>query len=282
MANDIVNLDDLNLDKLDDTALMALTGQGNQPATNSGNGLPRLSINYEAENDEGVALPRGSWRVMVDGRFVYATKLTLRPFSRMYTYSLWDQDENKFVSQSIQTASLGDRFPDSAGGNKCGRLSKDEEASLGESDPRVLLSREVTCNQVIYGTISGTFQDASKNEVELDNLPVVAYFKKSGFRPVREALDNLTRQKLLMQKAVLEVGTKKNKAGSVTFWTPTFAQVDYLDNLSKDDMELIKKFLETVKGYNDSILTKFRESQKLVADSADVSLEAELEDADAA
>ena len=81
MANDIANIEDLNLDKLDDTALMALTGQGNQPATNSGNGLPRLSINYETENDEGVALPRGSWRVMVDGRFVYATKLTLRPFS---------------------------------------------------------------------------------------------------------------------------------------------------------------------------------------------------------
>ena len=68
----------------------------------------------------------------------------------------------------------------------------------------------------------------------------------------------------------------------MTFWTPTFAQVDYLDSLTKDDMELIKKFLETVKGYNDSILTKFRESQKLVADSADVSLEAELEDASAA
>lgn len=282
MANEIANLDNINLESLDDTALMALTGQGNQAATNSGNGLPRLSINYENENDEGVSLPRGSWRVMVDGRFVYADKLTLRPFSRMYTYSLWDGEENKFVSQSVQTASLGDRFPDSSGGEKCGRLSKDEEASLGENDPRVLMSREVVCNQVIYGTISGTFQDASGTDVELDNLPIVAYFKKSGFRPVREALDHLTRQKLLMQKTVFELGTKRNKMGSVTFWTPTFAQVDYLDSLTKDDMELIKKFLETVKGYNDSILTKFRESQKLVADSADVSLEAELEDASAA
>jgi len=282
MANDLANLDNLNLDKLDDNALMALTGQGNQANTDSGSGLARLSINYETENDEGVALPRGQWRLMIDGRYVYAEKLKLRPFSRMFTYSLFDGDEGKFVSQTIQTASLGDRFPDSAGGEKCGRLTRDEEAKLGETDPRVLVSREVVCNQVVYATVSGTFLTANKEEVVLENEPVVAYFKKSGFRPVREALDNLTRQKLLMQKAVFELGTKRNKMGSVTFWTPTFAQVDYLKDLTKEDMELVKKFLETVKGYNDSILNKFREAQKLVADSADVSLEAELEDADAA
>tara|TARA_R100001509_G_scaffold43454_1_gene23531 strand:+ start:2556 stop:3404 length:849 start_codon:yes stop_codon:yes gene_type:complete len=282
MTNDLATLENINLDNLDESALMALTGQGGAPATGSGNGLPRLSINYTDEDDDGNRLPKGHWKLMLDGRFVFAEKLTLRPFSRMYTYSHWDNEENVFVSQSIQTGSLGDKFPDTAGGEKCGRLTKDQEKDLEATDPRLLLSREVVCNQVVYATVSGTAKDAEGNDVELDNQPVVAYFKKSGFRPVREALDLITRQKKLMQKTVFQLGTKKMKSGSVNFWVPTFAQTDYLKDLTQDDLDLIKKFLETIKGYNDGVLEKFREAQKLSMDSLDVSLEAELDDADAA
>ncbi len=281
--NEIATLDNINLENLDEAALMALTGQGNAGAAGSGSGLPRLSINYDTENDEGTVLPRGHWRLMVDGRFVYAPKLNLRPYSRMFTYSLWDQEESKFVSQSIQTGSLGDRFPDSSGGEKCGRLSKDEEKDLGQTDPRVLLSREVVCNQVIYGTVSGTAKDADKKEVILEDQPIVAYFKRSGFRPVREAIDNITRQKLLMQKTVFDLSTKKIKSGStLTYWVPTFSQVDYLDTLTQDDMDLLKKFLDTIKAYNDGVMEKYRESTKLVADAEDISLAEELEDVTAA
>jgi hypothetical protein len=282
MTNDLATLENINLQNLDETALMALTGQGNAPATGSANGLSRLSINYTDEDDEGNTLKKGTWKLMLDGRFVFADKLRLRPFSRMYTYSHWDQEENVFISQSIQTASLGDKFPDSIGGEKCGRLPKDVEAELKETDPRYLTSREVVCNQVVYGTVSGTAKDAQGNDVELDNQPVVAYFKKSGFRPVREALDLITRQRKLMQKTVFDIGTKKMKTGAITFWVPTFAQVEYLDELTEDDLGLIKKFLESIKVYNDGILEKFRDAQKASLGDIDVSLEAELLDADAA
>ena len=83
-ANEIATLDNINLENLDEAALMALTGQGNAGAAGAGTGLPRLSINYDTENDEGTVLPRGHWRLMIDGRFVYAPKLNLRPYSRMY------------------------------------------------------------------------------------------------------------------------------------------------------------------------------------------------------
>ena len=76
--------------------------------------------------------------------------------------------------------------------------------------------------------------------------------------------------------------SKKMKSGSVTFWVPTFAQTDYLKDLVQEDLDLIKKFLETIKIYNEGILEKFREAQKLSTESIDVSLEAELADADAA
>jgi len=281
-ANEIATLENINLDNLDEAALMALTGQGNQPPTGSQAGLPRLGINYDQENDAGVSLPRGHWKLMVDGEFVYADKLKLRPYTRMYTYSLWDQEESTFISQSIQTASLGDRFPDSAGGEKCGRLSKDEEKELGANDPRVLLSREVVCNQVIYGTVSGTALTADKEKVQLTDQPIVSYFKRSGFRPVREAIDHITRQKLLMQKAVFDIGTKKMKSGSVTYWVPTLAHTDYLEALTQDDLDLLKKFLDSIKAYNEGIMERFRESNKLVANQADISLAEELEDVTAA
>lgn len=279
---DLMKIDNINLENLDEEALMALTGQAYAPKTGSSAGLARLSINYEAEDDQGNTLPRGAWRVMLDGGFVYADKLNFRPFARMYTYSLYDSEEGRFISQSIQSQSLGDRFPDSTGTERCGRLNKDEADSLDPSDPRVLISQQVVCNLVLYGIVSGTAKNSTGEEVTLDNVPVVAYFKKSGFRPSREAIDGITRQKKLMQKTVFEIGTKKNKAGSVIYWTPTFAQVDYLSDLSADDMETIKKFIETIKSQNERILENFRDATKLADDAIDVSLEAELDDADAA
>ena len=59
MTNDLATLENINLDNLDETALMALTGQGNAPATGSNNGLSRLSINYTDEDDEGNSLEKG-------------------------------------------------------------------------------------------------------------------------------------------------------------------------------------------------------------------------------
>jgi hypothetical protein len=283
MINDLTTIDTIDINSLDDDALMALTGQGTAPSSsNSGNALPRLTINYDAENDEGQQLPRGYWKLMLDGQFVYADTLSFRPFARMYTYSLWDPEENRFISQSIQSQSLGDRFPDSAGTERCGRLLKDEAQQLDESDPRLLLSNQVICNTVLYGVVSGTAKTSSGDEVTLEDQPVVAYFKKSGFRPAREAIDMITRQKKLMQKTVFDLGTQKHKMGSVTYWTPTFTQTDYLKDLSSEDMEMIKKFIESVKGYNESILNRFREATKALEDATDLSLEAELEDANAA
>jgi len=58
--------------------------------------------------------------------------------------------------------------------------------------------------------------------------------------------------------------------------------VDYLDSLTQDDMDLLKKFLDTIKAYNDGVMEKYRESSKLVADAEDISLAEELEDVTAA
>ena len=82
-------------------------------------------------------------------------------------------------------------FPTVTGTNKCGRLTRDEEDKMAKDDPAYLHSRSVVCNQVIYGKLSGDFADADGNPVILEDQPIIAYFKRSGFKPVADFIDTL-------------------------------------------------------------------------------------------
>ena len=259
-------------DSGDEEALMKMSGQSEQ---DSGPrlGLPRLTINYEAETEEGLSLKRGAWRIWNGSAVVYADKVQFRPLMRTYEWSVWNQEEGKFSCKSVQRTGLSGEFPDTAGGNKCGRLSRQEEEQLPSDDPRVLLSRSVSCNQVIYGVLSAadaTLADGTPAPVE--ELPFVAYFKRSGFRPVREFIDQqLTRKKILMQKAVIEMGTDKQKNGGVVYWTPKLSLVKEV-SISDADKELIKQFAETVKGHNDSVMQEYRGAAKMSMSDDDIDL----------
>ena len=75
LGTDVMALDDV--DKLvqafedgDDQALMEATGQSTGGSRQVG--LPRLNINYDAENEDGVSLKRGAWKMYMDGKFIYA------------------------------------------------------------------------------------------------------------------------------------------------------------------------------------------------------------------
>ena len=160
----------------DVNTLMEMTGQG---SVQEKVGLPRLNINYEAETDDGRTLIRGYWKMYHEGRFIYAPDVVVRPLLRTYEYSLWDTELNEgrggFAAKSVQKTSFGGTFPDSTGGNKCGRLTRDEENALEKDDPAYINSRAVVCNQVIYGRITGKFHDADGVMVPVIDEPMIAY-----------------------------------------------------------------------------------------------------------
>ena len=116
----------------DITEIMKVTGQGTTSSEKVG--LPRLSINYDQETEDGMNLKRGDWKMYLDGRFVYASEVVLRTLIRTFEYSMWDAELNEgkggFSCKSIQKTSFGGAFPDTEGGDKCGRLSRDEENAL--------------------------------------------------------------------------------------------------------------------------------------------------------
>ena len=286
-GNELMELDDFGAMakafRNDDVeSLMEMTGQG---AVQERVGLPRLNINYDTETDDGRPLARGTWKIFHGGQMLYADEVVVRPLLRTFEYSLWDAEMNEgrggFASKSVQKTSFGGSFPDSAGGNKCGRLTRDEENALDKDDPSYINSRAVVCNQVIYGRIAGTFKNDDGDTFELSDEPMIAYFKRSGFKPISDFIDGLTKKNKLMACVEMKLSTMKNKKGSVTYWTPV-AQMGETVSISDSDKDLFTLFADTVKGHNDTVMTEHRGAVKAMASQEDVDLAAEFGDADAA
>jgi len=202
---------------------------------------------------------------------VYAKSVLIRPILRTYEWSVFDQELGNFSCKSVQKPTMSGDFPDTEGGNKCGRLSPQEEDKLRDDDPLKLRSRTAVCNQVLYCVISGDFVKGNKEAVKIDSHPVVAYFKKSGFVPMKNFIESLTKQKKIMQKCWINMATAKQKKGSVTYWTPVPTLKSETD-ITDQDKELMKKFAETVKAANQSVLEQSRDYSKLQVVDADDSL----------
>ena len=134
------------------------------------------------------------------------------------------------------------------------------------------------CNQVIYGTISGTFKDGAGNEVKIDKKPMIAYFKKSGFKPIADFISGLGRQDKVMAHCEITLRTHRNKKGSVTYWTPV-PTLSGTVGLTEDDKQLVVKFDQTIRAHNDSVLREFKEAQKLLLSEDDSDLASDFANA---
>ena len=258
----------------DDTAtFMELTGQAK---STSNVGLPRLNINYDTETDDGVALTRGSWKMFLDGEFLYAKEVFIRPILRTFEWSVYDMEQGTFTCKSVQKPTLSGEFPDTLAGNKCGRLSAKEEELLSDDDPLKVKSRSAVCNQVIYGQVSGAFIKADGTKVDVKDKPFVSYFKRSGFKPIRDFIDSLTRQKKIMQKVMIKLTTSRVKSGSVIYYVPVPTLHSEVQ-VSDSDKSLMKDFSETVKAHNENVLIQHREAQKLISPSEEQDLSADFD-----
>ena len=211
----------------DDTqTLMEVTGQG---SSGKSEGLSRISINYDAETEDGSTLKRGDWKVFVSGEYLYSKEVLFRPILRTFQWSLFDPNENTFSCRSA------------------------------------------TCNQVLYGMVSGSFKKGNGEEVTLDSHPVVAYFKRSGFLPMSNFINSLTKQKKIMQKVWIKLTTNRQKKGSLNYFVPvpTFSSEC---EITEDDKAWMKKYAETVKAHNENIMEQYRETTKLNSPAEDDNL----------
>ena len=141
----------------------------------------------------------------------------------------------------------------------------------------MLLSRSVSCNQVIYGLIDASeaaYADGTAAPVE--QMPFMAYFKRSGYRPVNDFIQKqLTDRKILMHKALIEFTTEKQKNGGVIYWTPKLSLVKEVSG-SDSDKALMKDFTDTVMAHNESVFAEYKAATKASASSDDIDLSARL------
>ena len=255
----------------DKSELLAALGQDGISESKQ-SGPASLRINYDADTEEGHTLKRGTWKIYNGSEMVYADSAIINPMLRTFEYSIYDQDEGAFTCRSVQRKKMTDAFPDNSGGMKCGRLTRSEEEGLSEDDPRLLLSKSVMCNIILYGQLDmPNAVNAAGEASPVKDLPFVGYFKRSGFRPMNDFIQNNLGNKIPLPTALIELKTKRMSNGGVTYWVPQPSLVKEV-SFTPERKELMQKFMDTVSAANNKIVEEHRASVKQSMSDADVNL----------
>tara|TARA_E500000318_G_scaffold73251_1_gene67871 strand:+ start:240 stop:1076 length:837 start_codon:yes stop_codon:yes gene_type:complete len=235
-------------------------------------GPSSLRINYDADTDDGHTLKRGTWKVWNGTENVFSDSVFITPMLRTFEYNIFDAEEGAMVARSVQRKKMTDAFPDNNGGMKCGRLTRQEEDGLGQDDARLLLSKSVTCNVIVYGKLDmPDGKTAAGKKAPLENLPFVGYFKRSGFRPMNDFIQQKLGNKIPLPTAYIELKTKRMSNGGITYWIPQPELVKEVQ-FTPESKELMQKFMDTVAASNAKIINEHKDAKKQIVSDEDVDL----------
>lgn len=247
-------------DKADNAKIMALLGQASEAgSTKSVDFLPKLAIEHNTEDEEGNTLPRGQWKFRdASGQWQHSKEVTFRPFLRRYMYTVWDNAEQSYGSMSIQGASFGDEFFDTAGGIRCGKLNKRDLEGLSSDDPERTLQANIKCAQVVYGMVETDSIEAT---------PVVWYARGSNFMPVADWIKTLEKQGKLLFNTRATLSTLRQKYGGNIYYKSKIDVKDYVEFDPKVDVPILEKFVESVNSHNAYIESEYKEARGDFADA---------------
>lgn len=252
------------LDGLSVQEEMRATGQ--IMSGNDGLGLPSLRVNYDDEDQDGNKIPRGSWTVYGEDGQVFADSVLFRPILTTIQYNHYDSDEGKTRATSIHGSGFDSEFQDSAGGFKCGKLSKQQFKELTEAEQAI--QKDIKCSKVFFGlvTVAGVNTKGKKSKVA--DLPCVFYARGTHFMPMADYVEKLHRTNTPMRSVQISMDLNRQKNGGVTYWevNPTTKQ-DGLE-LSAAINGVYGEFLATIKAENESIMSKWTTAQKKKGDAS--------------
>ena len=273
--SDIVKIDEVNEENLAKVAAMIGQSDSNRSVAT---GLPRLAIEQQNENTEGDTLPKGSFRFKMGDQTVYSKDIEIRLFVRYYSYDLWNNENPEASIRTVLAPSLGDDFPDTNGGNKCGKLSKDEISTLPANSIEHAKQKMIKATQVIYGMVSsgtGSSIDDADNKVDLAGTTFIWSARGSAFMPVANYIREIPANKIMFGQKV-KISTKRNVNGSVVYYTPAFDKPKSV-KVSNEDIDLLNTFMEDIKKWNEKVLKQFHENKENVLSREDLDVANELE-----
>jgi len=274
--SDMITMDDLTEENM--AKLAAMVGQ-TETRSNVQQGLPRLAIEQQADNDDGEPLPKGSFRIRLDNNTVYAKEITVRMFVRYYSYDLWNQQSPEDSIRTVLAPSLSDDFPDTSGGMKCGKLNKQEVEALSTNSLEHAKQKSIKCTQVVYGIITGAKDatDTAGESVDLKGTPFIWSARGSAFMPVANYIREVPSNKIIFGQKV-NIATKRNKNGGITYYTPVFDKPQPV-KIVDEDVEILNTFMKDIEKWNERVLKQYNERKENVLAMDDLDVANSLEDA---
>ena len=276
--SDMITMDDLTEENM--AKLAAMVGQ-TETRSNAQQGLPRLAIEQQADNDDGEPLPKGSFRIRLDNNTVYAKEITVRKFVRFQSYDLWNQQSPEDSIRTVLAPSLSDDFPDTSGGMKCGKLNKQEVEALSTNSLEHAKQKSIKCTQVVYGIITGAKDatDTTGESVDLKGTPFIWSARGSAFMPVANYIREVPSNKIIFGQKV-NIATKRNKNGGITYYTPVFDKPQPV-KIVDEDVETLNTFMKDIEKWNDRVLKQYNERKENVLAMDDLDVAKALENAEA-
>ena len=276
--SDMITMDDLTEENM--AKLAAMVGQ-TETRSNVQQGLPRLAIEQQADNDDGEQLPKGSFRIRLDNNTVYAKEITVRMFVRYYSYDLWNQQSPEDSIRTVLAPSLSDDFPDTSGGMKCGKLNKQEVEALSTNSLEHAKQKSIKCTQVVYGIITGAKDatDTTGEAVDLKGTPFIWSARGSAFMPVANYIREVPSNKIIFGQKV-NIATKRNKNGGITYYTPVFDKPQPV-KIVDEDVETLNTFMKDIERWNERVLKQYNERKENVLAMDDLDVAKALENAEA-
>jgi len=248
-----------SFDQLNQNQIMEMIGQD---VGQTGTGLPRLTINRQPEDDEGNKLPVGTYAVYDSGieSMVYGKPATFRPFLNAFQFMEYDAEQNKFSKRSVIFKNWKDDPIDTSGGSRCGKVPFKERDKLSKSE--LDHQKNIKCYRLVFGMVSIDGVTSKGTKVSVKDKPVLWRVTGSNFTPVGEAIQSLKNRKKLMFNHTLSLDTERRKAGSNVFYVSNIKVNQKEVIFTKENMELMQKFQETIATENEDIVALWKDANK--------------------
>ena len=259
MVNDLQAFESLSKEEI-----MRMTGQDDGSIISSGT-ISRLTINRAAEDDDGNQLSAGVYTTYDSGieAKVYSIKdkaIQFRPFINAYQYMEYDPDNNNYPCSSVVFKSWKDEPIDSNGGVRCGKVIGKDKEQLTQAE--IDSQRNIKCYRLVYGLLSMEGTTATGDATTVDAMPVLFRVTGSNFTPIGEALKSLKGRDSLMQNHLLNLTTKRKKAGSNVYYVSNVSVDNKEIDFTKKDLEHMDMFSALIEEENSRISEKYQNAHK--------------------
>ena len=259
MVNDLQAFESLSKEEI-----MRMTGQDDGSIISSGT-ISRLTINRAAEDDDGNQLSAGVYTTYDSGieAKVYSIKdkaIQFRPFINAYQYMEYDPDNNNYPCSSVVFKSWKDEPIDSNGGVRCGKVIGKDKEQLTQAE--IDSQRNIKCYRLVYGLLSMEGTTATGDATTIDAMPVLFRVTGSNFTPIGEALKSLKGRDSLMQNHLLNLTTKRKKAGSNVYYVSNVSVDNKEIDFTKKDLEHMDMFSALIEEENSRISEKYQNAHK--------------------